>query len=80
MLVAGAPFLPKLAQLSRSNIPLSVGGMVLLMATTIAYAPVVVPLAVPGATVDPLEIAQSLVLFMLIPLAGQGSSIGLLWC
>ncbi|HEX5827940.1 MAG TPA: bile acid:sodium symporter [Candidatus Limnocylindrales bacterium] len=66
--VAGAPFLPKLAQLSKSNIPLAVAGMVLLMVTTIGYAPIVVPLAVPGATVDPLEIAQSLVLFMLIPL------------
>jgi BASS family bile acid:Na+ symporter len=66
--VAGAPFLPKLAQLSSSNLPLAVGVMVLLMVSTIVYAPIVVPLAVPGATVDPLAIAQSLVLFMLIPL------------
>jgi BASS family bile acid:Na+ symporter len=66
--VAGAPFLPKLAQLSRSNLALAVGAMVLLMVTTIVYAPIVVPLAVPGAEVDPFEIAQSLVLFMLIPL------------
>jgi BASS family bile acid:Na+ symporter len=67
--VAGAPFLPKLAQLSRSNLALAVGVMVLLMVVTIGYAPLVVPLAVPGATVDPIAIAQSLVLFMLIPLA-----------
>jgi BASS family bile acid:Na+ symporter len=66
--VAGAPFLPKLAQLAKSNLALAVGAMVLLMVVTIGYAPIVVPLAVPGAEVDPLEIAQSLVLFMLIPL------------
>ncbi len=66
--VAGAPFLPRLAQLSKSNLALAVGVMVLLMVTTIVYAPIVVPLAVPGATVDPVEIAQSLVLFMLVPL------------
>jgi len=36
--VAGAPFLPKLAQLSRSDLALAVGAMVLLMVTTIVYA------------------------------------------
>ncbi len=66
--VAGAPFLPKLAQLSKSNLATAVGIMVMLMLVTIVFAPIVVPLAVPGATVDPWEIAQSLVLFMLIPL------------
>ncbi len=66
--VAGAPFLPKLAQLSKSNLATAVGIMVLLMLVTIVFAPIVVPLAVPGATVDPWEIAQSLVLFMLVPL------------
>ncbi len=35
---------------------------------TVLYAPIVVPLAVEGATVDPWEIASSLILFMLIPL------------
>ena len=66
--VAGAPFLPKLAQLAKSNLALAVGAMVLLMVVTIVYAPIVVPLAVPGATVDAWDIAQSLILFMLIPL------------
>lgn len=66
--VGGAPFLPKLAQLSKSNLALAVGAMVLLMVVTIGYAPIVVPLAVEGVTVDPLAIAQSLILFMLIPL------------
>jgi len=66
---AGAPFLPKLAQLANGDEGLAVGAMVLLMVVTIVYAPMVVPLAVEGATVDPLEIAQSLVVLMLIPLA-----------
>lgn len=65
---AGAPFLPKLAQLARGNVALAVGSMVLLMVATVLYAPVVVPLAVPGADVDPLQIAGSLVVLMLVPL------------
>jgi predicted Na+-dependent transporter len=66
--VAGAPFLPKLAQLAKGDPGLAVGSMVLLMVITIVYAPIVVPLAVEGASVDPFEIAQSLVVLMLIPL------------
>jgi predicted Na+-dependent transporter len=67
--VAGAPFLPKLAQLAKGNVALAVGSMVLLMVVTVGYAPIVVPLAVEGATVDAFAIAQSLVVLMLIPLA-----------
>ena len=66
--LAGAPFLPKLAQLAKADVALAVGSMVLLMVVTIGYAPIVVPLVIPGVTVDPLAVARSLVLFMLIPL------------
>jgi predicted Na+-dependent transporter len=66
--VAGAPFLPKLAQLAQGDPGLAVGSMTLLMVVTIVYAPIVVPLVVEGTTVDPLQIAQSLVVLMLIPL------------
>jgi predicted Na+-dependent transporter len=66
---AGAPFLPKLAQLAKGDPGLAVGAMVLLMVVTIGYAPIVIPLAVEGATVDPWGIAQSLVVLMLVPLA-----------
>jgi BASS family bile acid:Na+ symporter len=66
---AGAPFLPKLAQLARGDTALAVGGMVLLMVVTVFYAPIVVPLAVEGATVDAWDIASSLIVLMLIPLA-----------
>ncbi|MEA2026098.1 MAG: bile acid:sodium symporter family protein, partial [Chloroflexota bacterium] len=65
---AGAPFLPKLAQLARGDAALSVGLMVLLMVVTVIYAPIVVPLAVEGATVDAWDIASSLIVLMLIPL------------
>jgi predicted Na+-dependent transporter len=66
---AGAPFLPKLAQVSKGNIPLSVGVMVLLMVVTVFYMPLMLPLLLPGVQVNPLEIARSLVILMLIPLA-----------
>ena len=42
--------------------------MVLLMVVTVIYAPIVVPLVVEGAEVDPWDIASSLILFMLVPL------------
>jgi BASS family bile acid:Na+ symporter len=66
--VAGAPFLPRLAQLARGDVALGVGGMVLLMVLTVGYAPLVVPLVVPGAAVDAIQIAASLVVLMLLPL------------
>ena len=66
---AGAPFLPKLAQLAKGNLPFGVGAMVLLMVVTVAYLPIVLPLLLPGVTVNPVRIAQSLVLLMLLPLA-----------
>jgi BASS family bile acid:Na+ symporter len=65
---AGAPFLPKLAELSKGNLPFAVGTMVLLMVITVVYLPIVLPLLLPGITVNPVKIAQSLVLVMLLPL------------
>lgn len=43
--------------------------MVLLMVVTIFYTPLVLPLLLPGAQVDALAIAQSLIVLMLLPLA-----------
>ncbi|MGB0056415.1 MAG: bile acid:sodium symporter, partial [Methyloceanibacter sp.] len=65
---AGAPFLPKLADLAKGNLPFAVGTMVLLMVITVVYLPLVLPLLLPGVTVNPAKIAQSLVLVMLLPL------------
>ena len=66
---AGAPFLPKLAELAKGNLAFAVGAMVLLMVVTVGYLPIVMPLLLPGVTVDPWKIARSLVLVMLLPLA-----------
>jgi bile acid:Na+ symporter, BASS family len=66
---AGAPFLPKLAELAKGNLAFAVGLMVLLMVVTVGYLPIVLPLLLPGVTVDPWQIARSLILLMLLPLA-----------
>ncbi len=66
---AGAPFLPKLAELAKGNLAFAVGEMVLLMVVTVGYLPIVLPLLLTGVTVDPGKIVRSLVLLMLLPLA-----------
>ena len=66
---AGAPFLPKLAEVAKGNIAFSVGLMVLLMLVTIIYLPLVLPLLLGDVDVNPWEIARSLIVMMLIPLA-----------
>ena len=66
---AGAPFLPKLAQVAKGKVAFSVGLMVLLMVVTILYLPIVLPLLLGDVQVNPWDIAQSLIVMMLIPLA-----------
>jgi predicted Na+-dependent transporter len=66
---AVAPFLPKLTQMSKGNVALSVGLMVMLMVVTIFFAPLVLPIILPGAQVDVAAIAESLIVLMLLPLA-----------
>jgi len=66
---AGAPFLPKLVQGAKGDIAFGVGLMVLLMVVTILYVPIVLPLLLQGVSVNPWDIAQSLIVLMLIPLA-----------
>ena len=65
---AGAPFLPKLVELAKADVAFGVGLMVLLMVVTVAYVPIVLPFLLPGVEVNPLEIASSLVVLMLVPL------------
>jgi len=67
---AGAPFLPKLAQIAKGNLAFGVGLMVLLMVVTVGFLPLVLPSLLPGVTVNPAQIARSLFLLMLLPLAG----------
>jgi BASS family bile acid:Na+ symporter len=66
---AGAPFLPKLAEVAKGSAAFSVGLMVLLMVVTIIYLPLVLPLLLGDVDVNPWDIAQSLIVLMLIPLA-----------
>jgi len=66
---AGAPFLPKLAELAKGNLPFAVGIMALLTLGTVGYLPLVLPLLLSDVTVDSAKIARSLSLLMLLPLA-----------
>ena len=71
---AGVPFLPKLAQIAKSNLAFAVGLMVMLMVVTVGYLPLVLPLLLPGVSVNPAKIARSLFLLMLLPLASALAS------
>jgi BASS family bile acid:Na+ symporter len=66
---AGAPFVLKLAEMAKGNMPFAVGLMVVLMVTTVGYMPLVLPLLLAGVSVDAGKIAQSLIVLMLMPLA-----------
>jgi predicted Na+-dependent transporter len=65
---AGAPFLPKLVQGAKGNVAFGVGLMVLLMVVTIIYMPLVLPLLLTGVSVNPWDIAKSLIVIMLVPM------------
>ena len=71
---AGAPFLPKLAQAAKGDVAFSVGLMTLLMVLTVVYMPVVLPLFLADVEVNAWDIASSLIVMMLLPLA-----VGLVW-
>jgi BASS family bile acid:Na+ symporter len=66
---AGAPFLPKLAQIAKANVAFAVGVMALEIVATVAYLPIVLPLLLPGVTVDAPKMAVTLFGEMLVPLA-----------
>jgi bile acid:Na+ symporter, BASS family len=72
---AGAPFLPMVAAIGRTNVPTATALMVLLMAGSVVAVPLALPLFVKGLEVDPWGIAAPLVVLMLAPLllgmAGQ---------
>ena len=73
---AGAPFLPKLAELCGGNLAYAVTLMVLLMGGSTLFMPFVLPLLVPGLTAEPWIIAKPLVLYMMMPL-GIGFALAL---
>ena len=53
----------------QGNVAFGVGLMVLLMVVTIIYMPLVLPLLLTGVSVNPWDIAKSLIVLMLVPLA-----------
>lgn len=73
---AGAPFLPKLAELSGGSLAYSVALMLLLMLASIVFMPLALPFIVPGLQADPWAIAKPLLLLMVLPLA-IGFALGL---
>ena len=66
---AGAPFLPKLAELARGNTAFSVGLMLMLIAGSVVFMPVALPLLVSGLSPDPWAILRPMLFTMLIPIA-----------
>jgi BASS family bile acid:Na+ symporter len=66
---AGAPFLPKLAELARGDLAFSVGLMLLLMVGSVGFMPVVLPILIPGLSPEPWPLLRPLLLTMLLPLA-----------
>jgi BASS family bile acid:Na+ symporter len=65
----GAPFLPKLVELAKGDLALSVGLMALLMAGTVVVLPVALPLLSAGVEVSNWQIARPLLLLMVLPLS-----------
>src|SRR5262245_33794824 len=66
---AGAPFLPKLAELARGDVAFSVGLMLLLTVGSVAFMPLVLPWLIPGLSAEPWPILRPLLFTMLLPLA-----------
>ena len=59
----------KLAEFAKADLAFAVGLMVLLMVVTVGYLPLALPFFLEGITVNPVKIARSLIVLMLIPLA-----------
>jgi len=66
---AGAPFLPKLAELAHGDKAFAVGLMLLLMVGSVVFMPIALPLLVPGLSAEPWPILKPLLLTMLLPLS-----------
>ena len=67
-LCAGAPFLIKLTAMAQHSIALGAAVMILLIAGTVIYVPIVLPMVLYGAQVDGWAIAKSLFLQLLAPI------------
>jgi len=67
-IAGGAPFIPKLAEIAKADIPFSIGLMLLLMVVTIFFMPLVIPYMLSGVEVSSWAIAKSLIVTMFLPL------------
>ena len=65
---AGAPFLPKLIEAAKGDVPLSVGLMMVLMLGSLICLPLTLPFMLPGVSVNSWKIARSLLITMILPL------------
>jgi bile acid:Na+ symporter, BASS family len=68
-LCAGAPFLIKLTQTAEHSVALGAAVMILLIAATVIYVPIVLPMVMYGVAVDGWTIAKTLFLQLLLPIA-----------
>ncbi|MDQ3929665.1 MAG: bile acid:sodium symporter [Chloroflexota bacterium] len=66
---AGAPMVPKLVQIAKGDAGSAAALVALLIVVTVVFAPLALPLLLPGVTVDSGAIATNLSLQMLLPLA-----------
>ncbi|MCE9555457.1 MAG: bile acid:sodium symporter family protein [Planctomycetes bacterium] len=66
---AGAPFLPKLVELAKSDLPYSVALMILQTVGTVLFMPIALPLMVPGLHASAWSIIEPLLVLLLLPLA-----------
>jgi BASS family bile acid:Na+ symporter len=66
---AGAPMIPKLVTIAKGDGASSVALVTLLVAATVIFAPLALPLLLPGVRIDPGAIAFALSWQMLLPLA-----------
>ena len=67
-LVAGAPLVPKLAQIAKANIAFAVASTALLVVATVIYLPLVFPLVLPGVRLDAMNIIRPLAIQIVLPL------------
>ena len=66
--VAGAPLVPKLAQIAKANIPFAVASTALLVVATVIYLPLVLPLLLPGVRLNTMNIIRPLGIQIILPL------------
>lgn len=67
-LAPGAPFIPKVVQLAKADLPSAVGLMVMFMVGTVVFLPLIHPGIMGAREVDAWAIVQNLVLLMMLPL------------